>query len=198
MTPYEIIAGPLTLWLAPVGTTFPLIDAAPSGTWIKVGTSGSRNYSEDGVTIAHSQTTQKVRPAGAVGAVKAFRDSEDMMIRVTLWDLTLEQYLYALNGNAVTTTAAGPSTAGFKKIGLSQGHSVTAHALLVRGVSAYNEAMAAQYEVPRCFQSGNPEPVFRKGVPAGLAMVFDALEDPGAASEAERFGRLVQQHQVAL
>ncbi len=29
MQPYEIIGAPFTLWLAPTGTAFPLIDAAP-------------------------------------------------------------------------------------------------------------------------------------------------------------------------
>ena len=125
MQPYEIVAGPFTLWLAPVATAFPLIDAAPAGAWTKVGTGGDRNYSEDGVTVAHSQTIEVARPVGATGPVKAWRTEEDLMVRLTLWDITLEQYRTALNGVAVTTTAAGAGTAGFKRIGLSQGQDVT-------------------------------------------------------------------------
>ena len=198
MEPYEIVAGPLELYLAPVGTAFPAIDAAPGAGWTKVGTNGDRNYSDDGVSVTHSQTLQKVRPAGAVGAVKTFRTEEDLSFTVTLWDMTLEAYQLALGGVAPETVAAGVGTAGTKTIGLSRGETVKAYALLARGVSAYDDAMPAQYEVPRCYQSGNPNPVHRKGVPAGLALTFEALEDLEAASEDERFGRLVMQHQAPL
>lgn len=198
MEPFEIVAAPFTLWLAPVGTAFPAIDAAPAVAWIKVGTSGDRNYSDDGVTVAHSQNIEQARPVGATGPVKAWRTEEDLMIRLTLWDITLEQYAVALNGNEVSTTAAGVGTAGFKEIGLSQGQEVTAYALLARGLSAYGDGYAAQYEVPRCYQSASPEPVFTKGEPAGLELEFTALEDLNAANDAERFGRLVMQHQAAL
>ncbi|PHQ63190.1 MAG: hypothetical protein COC10_07485 [Sphingobium sp.] len=198
MQPYEIVAAPVTLWLAPVGTTFPLVNAQPAGTWIKVGTQGDKNYSGEGVTVAHSRTFQKARPAGTTGAVKAFLDEENLAFRLILWDISLEQYQLALSSNVLTTVAAGVGTAGYKKLGLSHGHSVKEYALLARGLSPYDEAMVAQYEVPRCYQSGNPEPVYRKGVPAGLALEWDALEDLAAATPDERFGRLIAQHQVPL
>lgn len=198
MEPYEIIGAPFTLWLAPVGTAFPLIDAVPAETWVLVGTSGDRNYSEEGVTVSHDQTIEKITPAGALGPVKAFRTAEEQMIAVTLWDMTLEQYATALNDATIATTAAGAGTAGYKKIGLSRGEEITLYALLVRGPSAYGADMNAQYEVPRCYQSGNPKPVFAKGKPSALALEFTTLEDPNAATDDERFGRLIQQHQAPL
>lgn len=198
MTPYEIVGAPLTLWLAPVGTAFPLVNAAPAVAWVKIGTNGTRNQSEDGVTVRHNQTLNKVRPGGALGAVKAFRTEEDLSFGLTLWDITLEQYMLALNANTLTTTAAGVGTAGFKKMGLSQGHSVKEYALLARGVSPYDEAMTAQYQVPRCYQADSPELAYRKGVPAGLKLMFEALEDLGAATEDVRFGSMVFQHQAPL
>jgi hypothetical protein len=198
MTPLEIIAGPLELWLAPEGEAFPDVDTAPAGNWVKVATSGDRNYAEDGVTVRHSQTIREVMTAGAMGAVKAFRESEALAIAVTILDVSLEQYKLALNGNTVTTTAAGSGTPGTKSIGLSNGETLTTYALLARGRSAYSAAMAAQYEVERCYQGANPQPVFRKGVPAGIALEFMALEDGSASSEAERFGRLIHQTAAAL
>jgi hypothetical protein len=198
MEPYEIIANPLTLWLAPSGEAFPAIDAAPAGNWAKIGTSGTRNYSEEGLVVSASVSFQKARPAGASGPVKAFIDEEDLMFRLTMWDMTLEQFAKALNDNTVTTTAAGSGTAGFKKIGLSRGLNVTEFALLARGPSPYDETMNMQFEVPRCFNSASPEMTFRKGVPAGVLLQYEALEDLNASSEDERFGRLIGQHQVAL
>ena len=55
-----------------------------------------------------------------------------------------------------------------------------------------------QYCVPRCFQSGAPAPVFRKGEPAGLALQFEVLEDLSAINEEERFGHLIAGHLPAL
>lgn len=191
--PFEIIAAPFTLYLAPVGTAFPAVDVAPGGAWVKVGTSGDRNYTEDGVTVQHSQTIEQFRAAGSTGPIKAFRTEEALLISMVLADVSLEQYALALNHNAITTTAAGAGVPGTKKAGLSRGAFVAQRALLVRGVSPYGDAMDMQYEVPKAFQSGSPEAVYRKGEPAALALEFTALEDPGAASTAERFGRLVAQ-----
>ena len=198
MQPYEIIGAPLTLWLAPVGTAFPLVGAAPAGTWTKVGTSGDANYSDDGVLVQHVQKTETARPAGRTGPVKAWRAEEDLMIGLTLWDLSLEQYAAAMNNLAITTTAAGAGTAGFKRMGLSQGIEVATYALLARGVSAYGDGMVAQYEVPRVFQSANPKIAYKKAKPAGLELEFTALEDMGAATPDVRFGRVVMQHQLPL
>lgn len=198
MQPYEIIAAPFTLWVAPVGTSFPLLSAAPASEWIKVGTSGDRSETEDGVTVAHAEDFSETKTAGATGPVKAFRTSEGLKVSLTLLDISLEQYKLAMNGNAVATTAAGVGTVGFKALPLYRGLNVTTYALLVRGASAYGDAYVGQYEIPYCYQSGSPELVFKKGDPAGLALEFTALEDPSAASASARFGRLVMQHQVAL
>ncbi len=193
--PYEVIAQPFTLWVAAVGTTFPLIDADPAAAWTKVGTSGDLNYTEDGVTVQHAQSVEFWRALGSAGPRKAFRGEEEFRISMVLADLTLEQYAMALNYNTVTTTPAGVGTAGFKSLGLSRGLDVPQRALLVRGTgSPYGVNMNMQYEVPIAVQAGEPEVVFVKTEPAGLALEFVALEDPTAVDLAQRFGRLIAQH----
>jgi hypothetical protein len=195
--PYEIVGQPLALWLAPVATAFPLVDAAPSGTWVLIGTSGKRSQDESGVAVTHNQTINEVRPGGALGPVKAFRSSEDLKFKLTIWDVTLEQVKLALNANTLTTVAASTGVAGYKKMGLSRGMNVTEYALLARGVSPYADLMNAQYQVPRCYMSNSPTIVYKKGMPAGVELEFTALEDAGAASEDLRFGSMVFQHQLA-
>jgi hypothetical protein len=171
----------------------------PAVDWIKVGTSGDLSETEEGVTISHSQSINKVRAAGSTGPRKAFRSEEDLMIALTLMDISLEQYKLAMNGNAIATTAAGVGTVGFKSLKLYRGVNVATFALLVRGVaSAYGDGWNAQYQVPACYQSGDAELVYTKGEPAGLALEFTALEDPDAASADARFGQLVMQHAIAL
>lgn len=194
--PFEIIAAPFELYVAPVGSAFPAVDEVPdSSDWTLVGTSGDLNYTEDGVTVEHTQTLTYFRSLGSTGARKATRTEEEQKISLVLADLTPEQYALALNGNIVTPTDAAPGVPGSKKIGLTRGTTVRQYALLLRGPSPYMEDGVAQYEVPVAVQSGNPKPVFRKGVdqPADLALEFMALEDPDAASADERFGRLVAQ-----
>ncbi len=191
--PYEIIAAPFVVWFAPVGTTFPAIDAAPGSPWAKIGSSGDLNYLDEGVKVSHRQAMSLFRALGDAGSRKAFRTEEDLMIALTLADLTLEQYTHALNSNSVTTVPATTLAAGYKKIGLSRGFSVATYALLMRGPSPYGDDWNLQYEVPRAAQTGNPEPVMRKGDPAALALEWTALVDTNAASEDERFGRIKAQ-----
>ena len=54
----EVLAAPFTAWVAPVSTAFPILSTAESGfasSWTKVGTSGTKSYSESGVTVTHTQ-----------------------------------------------------------------------------------------------------------------------------------------------
>ena len=196
-TPYEIVAQPFELWLAPVGTTFPEIDADPESPWTKVGTSGALNYTEKkGVLVSHKQTVDLWKSLGSTGPRKAFRTEEEFKVSIELVDITLEQYTIALNHNSITTEAPSAGVAGYKKIGMSRGLSVIQKALLVRGAAAspYGAAWNAQFEAPIMVQVASPTLTFMKGQPAGLELEFAALEDASAEDETERFGRLIVQN----
>lgn len=198
MEPYEIIAAPLTLWLAPVGEAFPTVDATPGGNWAKIGTAGDLNYDEGGVTIAHSQETQKWRALGSTGPRKAFRTAEELIISVTLADMSLEELSKALNHNSVATTAAGSGTVGFKTLKTYQGLTVVTKALMVRGVSPEDDSQNAQWQVPVVYQSASPQYVGVKGAPMAYQLEFTALEDPDAATSADRFGSIVVWNAAAV
>lgn len=195
MEPYEIIAAPFSLYLAPVGEAFPDVDEAPSGGWVLVGTNGSKNYSEDGVTVTHEQTIEEFRFLGSTGPLKASRTEEGLIVMMTLHDITLEQYIAALNFNSVSTTAAGAGTPGTKDANLFMGLTLAERALLVRGdgVSSYGAGWSMQYQVPRVVQRASPEVVYQKGEPAGLELEFMALVDLNATA-GEEFGKLIVQN----
>ena len=120
----------------------------------------------------------------------------------------LSREVHALAARAGAGEDASPGSVAVRAADLSavvgpglayKGAQVATMALMLRsGVSPYGDAMSLQYELPNCFQSGNPQPAFRKGEPAGLEFEFTGLKDPNAATEAESFGRLVIQHQQAL
>lgn len=198
--PYEVIAAaPIAIYVAPVGTAFPDLDDDEGDfnvAWVKLGSNGDLNYDDGGgVAIDFPQSTTKWRALGESGSRKIFRTEEDCMVKVKVVDLTLEQLKYALNGNSVTTVAAGSGTKGYKKIGLSRGLEVATYAVLIRLlVSPYGADWIGQYEFPRAAQTGSPSTVYKKSEPAGLELQWDALVDPTASSEDERFGRLIFQH----
>lgn len=196
--PYEIMISPFEVYLAPVGEAFPDVDETPAGNWVKLGTNGKYNYSEDGVTVTHEQEIFEKRTLGSTGPVKAVRTSEGLMIAFVLDDVSMEHYAKILNDATVTDTPAGAGTPGTRDIKLRRGPTVSQHALLLKGASPYGDSWAMQYEVPIVYQSENPAPVFSKGESAGLACQFTAIEDPNAATEAERFGQLVAQDADAI
>ncbi len=195
-TPYEIIASPFTVWLAAVGTAFPDVGEAPSASWTKIGTSGDRSITEDGVTISHPQTIEMIRTAGSTAPVKAFRTEEDLLLSFTLFDMRLEMYKYLLNGNTLTDVAAVSGVGGYRHVPMLRGLDVTQYAMLLRGPSAYGADMYLDYQVPRVVNVGEPEIVGKKGEPQGLMFEFQAVEDPDFAGG--RLGQILMQDAAAL
>jgi hypothetical protein len=185
MQPYEIVCSPYTVWTAPVGTAFPKVDVAPLAPvvgppavagWTQVGTSGNKNYTDTGVTVTHGQTINTFVPAGSTTPRKAWRTGETLTVAFSLADVSPAQYALVLDNVAITTTAPATGVAGNQAFQLMRGVQVNMYALLVRGISSVNEALTAQYEVPACYQSGTPAPVYSKANPAELAVQFEAFE----------------------
>lgn len=184
--PFEILAVPFDVYLAPAGTAKPDIDLAlPAGDWTLLGTRGADEYDESGITATHEQTVELYRGLRGTGPIKAFRTSEGLMLGLTVNDLTLETYAKVLND--ATVDDEGTS----RTIPLHQGAQVATFALVAKSADGpYGDGLAAQYWVPTVFQSGSPAVVHRKGVPAGLALVFTALEWLDAETVEDRFGVL--------
>ena len=177
----EVIAAPYTCWVATPGTVFPKITeeegSFPTG-WTKVGTSGTFNYSEAGVTVTHTQTQGQFISAGGVIARKVWRQDEGMKVAFDLVDLSPKQYGMIMDNAAVTEVTGAEARA---EIPLKRGISVKAWAMVLRGKSTLNEAHNGQYNINCAVQAGNPAPKFAlKGGPAMLALDFDVLElEPG-------------------
>lgn len=194
--PYEIIAGPATLYVAPAGTarpdiaTHPLL--APTDPWVVIGTNGDLNYDEQGVRLASPQEVVKWKALGDTGSRKAFRVSEDFMVGLKVVDLKLDVWKLALNQNTITDTPAG-AEAGHQKIGLSRGPGVASIAILIRFPSPYGADLWAQIWMPRAINEAAVETLFQKGTPAGLDLEFSSMVWEDASSEEERFGVLEAQ-----
>ena len=55
--PFEIVVAPFQIYTAPINEVRPDLADAPAGNWLLLGTNGSKNYSEDGVSLTHEQET---------------------------------------------------------------------------------------------------------------------------------------------
>lgn len=189
--PCEVIMGPMELWIAPVGTAFPAINAAPGVGWTKVGKSGNSNYTEDGVTIAASQTLAFFRGLGSTLPIKGVRSEEDIVVSVSIADMTAEQLSLAFNGNSVTSVPAGVGTAGTKAINLERGPGVATFALLCRGASPYSETGYGQFELPTCVNDTTGELNYNKsGDATAPEYAFRVMADL-TKSAGQRAGRFI-------
>ena len=168
MSRAELIAQPLEVYLAPEGETFPGLGEDPAGDWELLGHSFPENVGEDGVTVELGQDVEEYRGSATL-PVEAFRTEESVTFTVQVHDMRPETWAW-LTGNDVEEDT------GEKSLDLTRGPNTAKFALLARGASPYDRDGYAQFEVPRCYQSGEPEAEFSKGEPAGLELEFTALQ----------------------
>lgn len=190
MDALSLLTGVGRLYIAPVGTTFPLLTATPASPWHDLGDT------QDGVDVEHSDKIDKITTDQRTGNVKATRTFEDVIIKTKLAEATLENLADAL-GVTLTDTAPGVGTIGTRAVNLHRGAAVAEYAVLFRGYSPYY-AGPAQYECPR-MNFGKVDSIkFDKGKNAPIPVTFEALENLSASTEGERFGRLIAQDAAAL
>lgn len=190
--PYEITAGPVEVYIAPVGESMPAIGTEPpGGNWTLIGTIGDDETSEEGVSIQHTESLEVFRGLGSTAPMKVFRTAEDLIIGFSLADLTLEEYARKLNFNTVATDTDD------KTLDMYKGDVVLYRALLIRGEDKgpYGASYNIQWEIPRVYASGDAEIVWVKGSPAMLAIQFTAAADLNASADSDRFGVIRTQFQ---
>lgn len=181
--PYEVLAGPADIWLAIVGTAFPLVDAAPAVAWVQLAL--ATQMTEDGVHIVGDQTVEHVYSLGGTGSRKGFRTRQEVHARFTVMDATVEALSKALADQTITTVAAGVGIPGQKSMPLAMpGGAIATKAMLVRSrQSPYGTELpgdpvfTSQWEFPLVYNSGNVEVVYSKGVPVGLGYDFMVMDD---------------------
>jgi hypothetical protein len=169
--PHEVIAAPLTVYLADVGTSFPDVGepqaSFPVG-WTLLGTEGDRNYTDAGVTLDHGEEVFDFVPAGSTMASKRFRTAESFLLSLELADLSPTMYALAMNDATVTDPG------DHKLFSLYRGDQVNAFAVIARGDSSVDNALTMQYEFSRAFVSVAGEITFNKGEVAALPIEIQA------------------------
>ena len=140
--PFELLVGPIEIYTGPVNEARPDLEDAPAGNWTLLGTSGSKNYGEDGVVITPEDTISEFFVLGSTAPQKAHRSQERWTCAVTLHDLTVEHLATAMNGASITEAAPGSGTAGVRDIDLLRGADVTEIGLLLRSAAAARDYSA--------------------------------------------------------
>lgn len=188
-SPFEIIVGPLAIYLAPAIEAEDDVDSAPSGNWGLLGTSGMESYAEAGISLNFSQTIRQSFVVGATGPVKANRQQEQLTVGVSLMDLSAAEFTKILNN----TTKSTDTSPNIDYIGVRRGPDVTLLSLTARGagLSPSGATLDMHFYSPRVYQSGDPAMTFSKDEDAMLAATFTALENLSAATDEQRFGRWV-------
>jgi hypothetical protein len=189
-SPYEVLVGVGSLYIAPAGTAAPAVNAAPSGSWIELG------ETDGGVKVIKTQSIEKFTSDQRTGNDKAVRTEEGVSIETNLREITLESLANVINGS-VTDTAPGSGTIGIRTLPMRKGATVEEFALLFRGDSPYG-AYPGQYYVPRGFFNDDVELEFQKDGQTLIPVKFEALEYDAASSESERFGKITYQDAAAL
>ncbi len=172
----EIISGPVELWWAPVGESFPDVDNAPAGNWVLVGLSGDESYTEDGVVITMEDDKEFWTPLGSAIARAVFRTNQRINVGVTMVDMSPEKLRVAWNLLSVTAASGPPIT---KALDLDLTLTVNELALLIRGTSKSPllSGTNLQFEVNRVVEMSTHEYTFVKGEPVGVELDFSAMRD---------------------
>ena len=148
--PFEIVAGPAKVYLAPIGEAFPDINEEPAGNWQDMGDT------EGGVSVEIGQDVTELSTDQVIAPIKVIRTGESVTITFALAEATLENLAKVLNDITVTDVAPGSGTAGYRKFELKRGPGPMAqHAMLIRGISPYGD-WNLQFAFMRVMMTGNP------------------------------------------
>lgn len=189
-TPYEILVGVGTLWIAPASTAAPALTATPGSPWRSLG------ETDGGVKIRKTQNIERFSSDQRTGPIKAVRTEEGLEVETNLNESTLENLADVMD-STVTTTAAGSGTIGKKTVKLYKGAEVAEFAILFRASSPYGN-YPGQFYVPRGTMDDDIEMEYTKDDKTLIPVKFIALEKTDAGTAADRFGNVEYQHAAAL
>lgn len=167
--PHEIVAAPVTLFVAAVGSSFPYMDEDPTTPWIKIGTEGDKNYDEAGVVVGHGETVADFTPAGSTMVVKRFRTAEQPQITLNLVDLSPTMYALVMNDADITEGI------GYSVFSLFRGDQVAQFAVIAKGMSTIDNDLSLQYEASKAFVSVDGDVTWNKGVPSKLPVKIEPI-----------------------
>lgn len=187
VNPLQLMVGVGSLYIGAADAAFPAQDTAPpGGTWTYLG------VTEGGVTVDPTQKLVEIFVDQETGPIKAIREQENLKLSTHLAVFTLENLVYALNQNVITTTAPTGTTSGMKELQFYQGGpGVAEFALIFQGSSPYLAGFTQRYLIPRTYFAGASTALaYKKNALTFIPVEFMALVDYNAPANVGKFGKL--------
>jgi hypothetical protein len=123
-TEANLIAGPLDVWVGPVGEAVPdfddiapsgIVAPTPAGNWVQVG------FSQENFSLKYDPDYQKVNVNEVCAPIKAFPKSEEGSMSYTMAEQDLTAYSQTIATSTLTTVAAGADQTGQDVVGIGSG-----------------------------------------------------------------------------
>jgi len=170
------VFGPAEFWIAPVGSTFPEIDETPAAPWIKIGVAGSKDVTEDGITVKGAVADARFRGLAGVTIRKMSLVSRDFEVSFKQADLSPEALVAAFGAAAAIdeNTVAGTN---YKHMALPTSPTPYARAGILRcDQSSEGDGFVTQYNIFCANQVGGGDSKFSKTVPFDMQQTWVAVE----------------------
>lgn len=182
--PDEVMAGSWTMYIAPAVQAQPATPAtAPHANYILLGSQGSLNVDEAGITVRKTYESEDWYSLGLPVRVKSFTTREAVEVEFNMADMTAETLSHLLGGPAtaagdVVDTAPGAGTVGYRSLALARGFTNRQFTLLMRKAeSAYDSTMVSEIWLPRVQAAGNADFVWVKNTPAVAHFFYKCIHD---------------------
>lgn len=174
----DIILGPATIWLAPVGNDLPDENAVGygdswGGAWEKMG------LTKTPTSMSYSYEKFEAFVQEGLGALKRIKTSEELVIETTLAELTADNLALGLTGD-VTTTAASGAQVGKEEMLAGGQHVLPQFCVGLEGL--YETDAGAQFPLRVLVYKAtivmNGPLTFGKADYPGITLRIEAMEDP--------------------
>jgi hypothetical protein len=169
MASEEIVVGPAEVYIAEPGTAFPAPDAAPGVGWTLVGSGGSLNYGEAGITLRRNITNNPIRVLGSTVPRKNVISEMTFEVEFPVMDLSPEELAVAYGVDPADVTA-GAFDLNTSPIPLQR-------ALLVRADRTAQGGLVHQWNCYAADQVGGGEGTFSKTAGFATPHVWSCIED---------------------
>ena len=175
----EILAGPIKIYRAVVGTPEPLPPSdSPPAAWTLV--SDNTQYTKDGLNVAMTDERDEIEVMNKLYPIKELRKSARKKFEVKLKDMKIET-LALLLGNPMIQTDPTATMKGYRRVSNEMSFLVAEHALLVVGHSPYDDEegeYGLNYWAPRCTFKGPGKFDHQLSVPSELNCMINTLVHP--------------------
>lgn len=192
--PYQLVSGVAAIYIGKIPVADTII-AQPSFSSAGIAQVDTSTYKFLGfatdtsdymkpVEVTLGASYKDIESEGTTLIRKVLRTKEDYSLKTTIMATTLELIQYALNGNAITTTAASTGVAGTKQISFQQGFFTQPYTIVAVTPSPYG-AFQQMFYFPRMVNETPSKLMYGKSDVANFDLEFKGILEPSLSLGAQ-------------